>query len=122
MVVIVAPATAPRAVMQERVARPSTWTVQAPHSPIPQPNLVPLRPISSRIAQSSGVSSGLRSETARPLRLNVIMIAPVQDIIVTRTLPPVGGQWQSSVPHRSKAGGPCGSDADRPRAALYRYR
>jgi len=54
----VAPATAPRAVMQERVARPSTWTVQAPHSPIPQPNLVPLRPISSRIAQSSGVSSG----------------------------------------------------------------
>ena len=34
--------------VQERIAWPSTSTVQAPHSAAPQPNLVPVRPISSR--------------------------------------------------------------------------
>ena len=42
---------------------------------IPQPNLVPVRPKSSRITQSNGASSGLRTETVRPLRSNVVMIA-----------------------------------------------
>src|SRR5437016_4552555 len=74
MVVTLAPATAPTEVMQDRVARPSTWTVQAPQRPIPQPNLVPVRPTSSRIAHRSGVSSGLCSETVRPLISRVIMI------------------------------------------------
>ena len=40
---------------QERVATPSTCTVQAPHCAMPQPYLVPVRPTFSRIAQSSGV-------------------------------------------------------------------
>src|ERR1700677_1823873 len=66
MVVILSPATAPRGVMQDLVARPSTCTVQAPQNPIPQPNLVPVRPTSSRITQSNGVSSGLFTETLRP--------------------------------------------------------
>ena len=30
--------------MQEITARPSTSTVQAPHSPSPQPSLVPVQP------------------------------------------------------------------------------
>jgi hypothetical protein len=42
--------------------------------PIPQPNLVPVKPNSSRITQSNGPSSGLCTETVRPLRLNVVMI------------------------------------------------
>src|SRR5580692_3356209 len=74
MVVIFAAATALSEVMQDLVARPSTCTVQAPQKPIPQPNLVPVRPSSSRITQSNGASSGLCTETARPLRLNVVMV------------------------------------------------
>ena len=46
--------------------------------PIPQPNLVPMRPSSSRITQSNGASSGLRTETVRPLRSNLVMIASLQ--------------------------------------------
>src|SRR4030088_1453978 len=43
-------------VMQERVATPSTCTVQAPHSAMPQPNFVPVMPSTSRRTQSNGVS------------------------------------------------------------------
>ena len=43
-------------VMQERVASPSIWTVQAPQSAMPQPNFVPVIPSTSRRTQSSGVS------------------------------------------------------------------
>jgi hypothetical protein len=42
MVVILCPATALTGVTQERRASPSTWTVQAPQSETPQPNLVPV--------------------------------------------------------------------------------
>src|SRR5260370_28653883 len=73
IVVTLAPAIAPTEVMQERVERPSTCTVHAPHIPIPQPNLVPVRPSSSRITQSNGVSSGLPTETLRPLIVKVVI-------------------------------------------------
>ena len=53
--------------MHERVGRPPTCTVQAPHMPMPQPNFVPVRPIMSRMTHSSGVSSSTSTETARPL-------------------------------------------------------
>ena len=39
-------------VMQERVGTPSTCTVQAPHSAMPQPNFVPVMPSTSRNTQS----------------------------------------------------------------------
>src|SRR6266545_1875589 len=73
MVVTLAPATDRSGVMQDRMARPSRCTVQAPHWPMPQPNLVPVRPSSSRMTQSSGESSGLRAVTVRPLSLKVVM-------------------------------------------------
>ena len=57
IVVILLPATADTVVIQERVGWPSTCTVQAPHSPIPQPNLVPVIPRWSRSTHKSGVSS-----------------------------------------------------------------
>ena len=40
---------------QERVARPLTCTVQAPHWAMPQPYLVPVRPRVSRSTHNSGV-------------------------------------------------------------------
>ena len=74
IVVTAASATLPTGVMQERVGRPPTCTVQAPHMPIPQPNFVPVRPIASRITQSSGVSSSTSTDTDRPLIWNVVMV------------------------------------------------
>ena len=50
------PATAASGVTHERVAWPSIWTVQAPHCAMPQPNFVPCRPATSRIAHKSGMS------------------------------------------------------------------
>ena len=42
MVVIFLPCAAETGVTHERVAWPSMCTVQAPHSAMPQPNLVPV--------------------------------------------------------------------------------
>ena len=48
MVVICLPAAALTGSEQERIATPSTCTVQAPHWAMPQPYLVPVRPTCSR--------------------------------------------------------------------------
>src|SRR5262245_32595150 len=55
--------------MQERTATPSTWTVQAPHNAIPQPNFVPVMPSTSRSTQSSGVSPSTSTPCVPPLTL-----------------------------------------------------
>ena len=67
IVVMSASPTLPTGVMHDRVARPPTWTVQAPHMPMPQPNFVPVSPTMSRITHSSGVSSSASIATVRPL-------------------------------------------------------
>src|SRR5580700_4320339 len=59
-------------VMQERVATPSTCTVQAPQSAMPQPNLVPVIPSTSRNTQRSGVSPSTSTVRAMPLSLIVV--------------------------------------------------
>jgi hypothetical protein len=41
MVVIFLPIALDTGVMQDRIGRPSRWTVHAPHSATPQPNFVP---------------------------------------------------------------------------------
>src|SRR5689334_17085935 len=56
MVVIFFDPTAETAVWHERTAWPSRCTVQAPHSPIPQPYLVPVMLSLSRKTHNSGVS------------------------------------------------------------------
>src|SRR5689334_9434169 len=56
-------------VMQERVATPSMCTVQAPHSAMPQPNLVPVMPSTSRSTHSSGVSPSTSTDLTAPLTL-----------------------------------------------------
>ncbi len=42
--------------------------------PMPQPNLVPVRPMTSRMTHNSGVSSSTSIDTARPLMWNVVML------------------------------------------------
>src|SRR6202030_138140 len=58
-------------VMQDRVATPSICTVQAPESAMPQPNLVPLMPSTSRNTHKSGVSLSTSTVRSAPLTLIV---------------------------------------------------
>ena len=73
MVVIFLPTAAESGVWQERAGAPSRWTVQAPQSAMPQPNLVPVRPRWSRTTQSKGVSSGASTFIDLPLICNVVI-------------------------------------------------
>ncbi len=63
--------------LQERVATPSMCTVQAPHWAMPQPYLVPVRPICSRITQSSGVSGSTSTSRTVPLIDSLAMDVPL---------------------------------------------
>src|SRR4051812_12793118 len=71
MVVTSEPCRLSTVVTQDRVATPSTCTVQAPHWAMPQPNLVPVMPSTSRSTQSSGVSSSTSTLWVLPLILMV---------------------------------------------------
>src|SRR5256885_7327489 len=73
MVVIALPAAALTGVTQERIGCPSSCTVHAPHSAIPQPNLVPVRPTTSRSTHRIGMSDGTSTVTSRPLMFRVVM-------------------------------------------------
>src|SRR5437763_16204196 len=57
----------------ERTATPSIWTVQAPHCCSPHPNFVPVKPIASRITQSSGVSGLTSTSYCLPFTVNEII-------------------------------------------------
>src|SRR5436190_19072470 len=72
MVVTFLPATSDIVVWHERTALPSTWTVQAPHRPEPQPNLVPVSFKCSRTTQSKGVSDSASTLAALPLIVNAV--------------------------------------------------
>ena len=76
MVVTDLPAAALTSVTQERIAVPSTCTVQAPHMAMPQPYFVPLSLSSSRITHSKGVSGALSDVTAPPFSSNSITTFP----------------------------------------------
>src|SRR5262245_6450794 len=73
MVVTFLPATAETGVEHERTGCPLTCTVQAPHCAMPQPNLVPVSPSSSRITHRSGVSPGCSELTSLPLTTNLVI-------------------------------------------------
>jgi hypothetical protein len=47
-----APSASTARIMQELTLLPSMMMVHAPHSPAPQPSLVPVRPTSSRMKRS----------------------------------------------------------------------
>src|SRR5258705_346370 len=58
-------------VMHDRRGVPSTCTAHTPHSAIPQPNLVPVIPSTSRNTHSNGVSASTSTLCAVPLTLRV---------------------------------------------------
>src|SRR5262249_51922258 len=67
MVTILVLATAEIGVEQERTGWPLTCTVHAPQRAMPQPNLVPVIPSSSRSVHNSGVSAGRWTLSRLPL-------------------------------------------------------
>src|SRR5260221_6758976 len=75
IVVMRRPVTAESGVWQLRTGLPSTCTVHAPHSAMPQPNLVPVMSRKSRSTQRSGVSASASTETGLPLTLSGVMRA-----------------------------------------------
>src|SRR6202790_854678 len=70
-------ATAETGAEHERNGWPSTWTVQAPHCAMPQPYLVPVRPIFSRIAQSTGASGSTSTSIVLPLIVRFAIAIPL---------------------------------------------
>src|SRR5579871_4694775 len=77
MVEICLPTTAATGIEQERIATPSTCTVQAPHWAMPQPYLVPVMPSVSRSTQSNGVESSTSALCDWPLMdSEIIQVLP----------------------------------------------
>src|SRR5580698_10755916 len=72
IVVTPLPATCDTGVEQERIGLPSTCTVQAPHSPAPHPNFVPVSSRVSRRTHSSGVSGETLTCFSLPLTRSVM--------------------------------------------------
>jgi hypothetical protein len=68
--VIFFPTTDEAGVMHDRVASPSTCTVQAPHKAMPQPNLVPVMPSASRNTHNSGMFGGTSTDCGFPFTTN----------------------------------------------------
>src|SRR4051794_16930011 len=78
MVVTDLSATSDTWVWQENARLPSMCTMQAPHRPVPQPNLVPVSFRPSRTTQSSGVSGGASTDTGLPFTVKLVAIASSQ--------------------------------------------
>src|ERR1700741_2359571 len=75
MVTTLAPSSAPIGTEQDRIGAPLICTVQAPHCAIPQPNFVPVNPITSRKTQRSGGSGSMLICRGAPLTWIVIAVA-----------------------------------------------
>src|SRR3954454_20027244 len=54
-------------------------TMQAPHNPVPQPNLVPVSLRSSRITHNSGVAGGASVAAGLPFTMKFVAIASSLD-------------------------------------------
>src|ERR1700730_1337533 len=98
MVVTERPPTSFTAGTQARVASPSIWTVQAPHSAAPQPYFVPMSPSSSRRYQSSGVDGSPSNDCSWPLTRNLTMGLPPRVKPIAVTLSPK--RWASNIVNR----------------------
>src|SRR5688572_3810695 len=71
-------------VRQARVAVPFTRTVQAPHWPTPQPNLVPFILRTSRSTHSRGMSGGTSTVCVRPFTLSEYTMRALLDALERR--------------------------------------
>src|ERR1039458_9679147 len=81
------PSTADNGVTQERIAWPSKWTVHAPHSAMPQPNLVPGRPATSRTAHNRGIFGSASSVVGLPLSTKDVEIHDRECILLDELSP-----------------------------------
>src|SRR5437868_11492004 len=72
MVVTDLPAISDTWVWHENARLPSMCTMQAPHRPVPQPNLVPVSLRPSRITHNSGVSRGASLDAGLPLTVKLM--------------------------------------------------
>src|ERR1700677_1789818 len=72
MVITCLPATLETEVEHERIGCPFTCTVQAPHSAMPQPYLVPVKPSESRNTHSKGIAGTASTVCGLPLSVNWI--------------------------------------------------
>src|SRR3954451_18620420 len=79
MVVTDLPAISDTCVWQEKARLPSMCTMQAPHNPVPQPNLVPVSLRSSRMTHSSGVAAGASVAAGLPFTMKFVAIASSLD-------------------------------------------
>src|SRR5438093_12655329 len=79
------PGSAAAGVTHARTARPSTWTVHAPHWATPHPYFVPVRVSSSRSTHSSGTSLSTSTVWLAPLIVNVTIVRPPACYVETRT-------------------------------------
>jgi hypothetical protein len=70
MVTTVFPATVEIGVTHDRTGCPLMWTVQAPQSDIPHPNLVPVMPSVSRKTHNSGMAGTASTVWALPFNVN----------------------------------------------------
>src|SRR4029077_3885816 len=80
IVVTERPETSLIAVMQARVAAPSTWMVQAAHSAPPQPYFVPVSPSSSRRYQSRGIDGSPSKDCVWPLTCSLTIGSPPSSV------------------------------------------
>src|SRR4051794_13377862 len=74
MVPISAPSASTARTRQAQTRRPSTVTLQAPQSPVPQPSLVPVRPSVLRSTSSRLLPGSARNSTGSPLMLVVMWV------------------------------------------------
>ena len=89
------PAASAPSTRHEHTNRPSTMTLHAPQSPVPQPSLAPMSPRWSRSTSSSVSSNWHRNSTSSPL---IVVETAMPDI--TFLLPAHRRSWQRASPSR----------------------
>src|SRR4051794_26885021 len=80
MVPISAPSASTARTRQAQTRRPSTVTLQAPQSPVPQPSLVPVRPSVLRSTSSRLLPGSARNSTGSWLMLVVMWVLDMGSI------------------------------------------
>src|SRR5512132_4031120 len=79
MVVTDLPTISDTCVWHENARLPSMCTMQAPHRPVPQPNLVPVSLRPSRSTHSNGVAGGASVDAAVPFTMkSVAMVSSLR--------------------------------------------
>src|SRR5688572_19528109 len=83
------PATPLTGVEHARTGSPSTSTVHAPHSAMPQPNLVPIKPNVSRRTHNNGVLGSTSAVKGVPFKRRLMLAMPPPLSLPTCALTPV---------------------------------